>query len=127
MVADTSGAPAPEQWLKSPLRNSWLCDPLVLDSAFQMASLWCYEQRGSVSLPSHAHSYRQFRSTFPADGVTVVLEVREATDKKLRGDFIFLDAGRVVVARLTGYEAVMDPILNRAFKPEKPVQPEAAN
>ena len=35
-----SGAPR-RQWMESPLRNSWLFDPLALDSAFQMASLWC--------------------------------------------------------------------------------------
>ena len=117
MVADVSGAPPPNQWMESPLRNSWLCDPLALDSAFQMASLWCYEQRGYVSLPIHVASYRQFRPAFPAEGVTVVLEVREVTDKKMRGDFTFLDANGAVVARLAGYEAVMDPLLNRAFKP----------
>jgi NAD(P)-dependent dehydrogenase (short-subunit alcohol dehydrogenase family) len=118
MVADVTGAPAPVQWIVAPLRNAWLCDPLVLDSAFQMASLWCYEQHGCVSLPSHAASYRQFRAAFPTEGVKVVLEVREATSKKMRGDFTFLDAESQVIARLVGYEAVMDPLLNRAFKPD---------
>jgi acyl transferase domain-containing protein/NAD(P)-dependent dehydrogenase (short-subunit alcohol dehydrogenase family)/acyl carrier protein len=119
MVADVAGAPDPAHWIASPLRNAWLCDPLVLDSAFQMASLWCYDQRGYVSLPSHAACYRQFRAAFPAQGVKVALEVREVTDKRMRGDFTFLDADGQVIAQLTGYEAVMDPLLNRAFKPEK--------
>jgi hypothetical protein len=119
MVAEVTGAPAPVQWIVAPLRNTWLCDPLVLDSAFQMASLWCYEQHGCVSLPSHAASYRQFRTAFPAEGVKVVLEVREATEKKMRGDFTFLDAESQVIASLLGYEAVMDPLLNRAFKPDR--------
>jgi len=118
MVADVTGAPDPAQWIAVPLRNSWLCDPLVLDSAFQMASLWCFEQRGCVSLPIHAASYRQFRTAFPTEGIKVALEVREATEKKMRGDFTFLDADSQVIARLTGYEAVMDPLLNRAFKPD---------
>jgi acyl transferase domain-containing protein/NAD(P)-dependent dehydrogenase (short-subunit alcohol dehydrogenase family) len=118
MLAEVSGAPEPSQWITAPLRHSWLCDPLVLDSAFQMASLWCYEQHGCVSLPSHAASYRQFRSAFPAAGVTVALEVREATAKKMRGDFTFLDPNGEVIARMIGFEAVMDPLLNRAFKPE---------
>ncbi len=118
MVADAFGAPAPGQWMASPLRNSWLADPLVLDAAFQMASLWCYEQHGCVSLPSRAASYRQFRQAFPSEGITVVLEVRDAAGKKMRGDFTFLDSTGEVVARLTGFEAVMDPVLNRAFKPD---------
>jgi hypothetical protein len=117
MVADVTGAPAPAQWIAAPLRNSWLCEPLVLDSAFQMASLWCFEQYGCVSLPSRAASYRQFRPSFPSDGVKIVLEVREAAGKKMRGDFTFLDADGQVIASLSGYEAVMDPLLNRAFKP----------
>ncbi len=117
MVAEVTGAPAPVQWIAVPLRHSWLCDPLVLDSAFQMASLWCFEQCGVVSLPSRADSYRQFRTAFPADGVKIVLEVREAAGKKMRGDFTFLDHDGQVIASLSGYEAVMDPLLNRAFKP----------
>jgi NAD(P)-dependent dehydrogenase (short-subunit alcohol dehydrogenase family) len=119
MVAEVAGAPPPGQWMASPLRNAWLGDPLVLDSAFQMASLWCYDQHGCVSLPSHAAAYRQFRPAFPADGVKVALEVRETTPKKMRGDFTFLDGNGEVIAQLTGYEAVMDPLLNRAFKPER--------
>jgi acyl transferase domain-containing protein/NAD(P)-dependent dehydrogenase (short-subunit alcohol dehydrogenase family) len=120
MVAEVAGAPEPSHWVASPLRNSWLCDPLVLDSAFQMASVWCYEQHGYVSLPSRAESYRQFRTRFPAAGVTVALEVTDATGKRMRGDFTFLDGQGDVIARLTGYEAVMDPLLNRAFKPDAP-------
>jgi hypothetical protein len=118
MVADVTGAPAPVDWIAAPLRNSWLGDPLALDSAFQMASLWCFEQHGSVSLPSRAASYRQFRAAFPPDGIKIVLEVRAAAGSKMRGDFTFLDADSQVIASLTGYEAVMDPLLNRAFKPD---------
>jgi hypothetical protein len=104
MVAEVTGAPDPVHWIASPLRNAWLYDPLVLDSAFQMASLWCYDQRGCVSLPSHAACYRQFRTAFPAQGVMVVLEVRELTDKKMRGDFTFLTTVRSSPAdRLRGH------------------------
>ena len=52
---------------------------------------------------------------FPTDGVTAVLEVKEVTDHKMTGDFTFLDSKDVVVARLTGYEAVMDATLFKAF------------
>jgi hypothetical protein len=37
----------------------------------------------------------------------------------MRGDFTFIDANSAVVAHLAGYEAVMDPLLNRAFKPSE--------
>ena len=116
MTAQISAAPSPEQWLTDPLRSRWIGDPLVLDSAFQMAIVWCFEEKGVVSLPSYSASYRQYSNNFPSEGVKAVLEVKEVTDHKMRGDFTFLDPDNVVVARLTGYEAVMDDSLFKAFK-----------
>jgi len=118
IVARISSAPAPSRWMQEPLRNKWLSDPLVLDSAFQMAIIWCYEEQGAVSLPSYCEAYRQYRDRFPEAGVTAVLEIREANAYKLTGDFTFLDSRSAVVARITGYEAVMDPALYKAFKPQ---------
>ena len=63
-------------------------------------------------------SYRQYQEQLPADGVRGVLEVIEVTDRKMRGDFTFLDANGAVVARMTGVEAVMDESLYQAFKPQ---------
>jgi acyl transferase domain-containing protein/NAD(P)-dependent dehydrogenase (short-subunit alcohol dehydrogenase family) len=119
ITARISSAPSPVKWMKEPLRSQWIADPLVLDSACQMAILWCFEERGMVSLPSYSASYRQYRDAFPSDGVTAVLEIKEATDHKIIGDFTFLDNNEVVVARMTGYEAVMDASLSKAFKPEQ--------
>ncbi len=116
MVAHVRCAPVPGQWLATPLRNRWIADPLALDGAFQMASLWCFEEKSVVSLPSYALCYRQYRHQFPDGEVICVLEVREATERKMRGDFTFLDANEGVIAQLTGYEAIMDESLNRAFK-----------
>ncbi len=116
MAAKIQTAPAPGLWMKTPLRSSWISDPLVLDSAFQMAIVWCHEQKGMVSLPSYAASYRQFQPEFPAGEITAVLETRQATDKKLTADITFLDRRDKVVARLTGYEAVMDHGLTASFK-----------
>ena len=36
----------------------------------------------------------------------------------MKGGFIFLDEGKNVAARLTGYEAIMDASLAMAFKRE---------
>jgi hypothetical protein len=118
MVAHISPAPAPDEWISAPLRNQWIGDPLVLDSAFQMATVWCFEEKGIVSLPSYAASYRQYCSQFPSDGVTAVLEIKEATSRKMRGNFIFLDSNDEIVAGLSGFEAIMDPSLLKAFKPQ---------
>lgn len=117
MAAKIATAPAPEQWIVSPLRSRWISDPLVLDCAFQMACIWCYEQMGAVSLPSYTASYRQFCSQFPKDDITVVLEVSDKSAHKMTGNFTFLDSNEGVIATLTGYEAVMDDSLFKAFKP----------
>jgi len=115
MVARIVAAPSPSKWMKEPLRSRWIGDPLVLDSAFQMAIVWCFEEKSVVSLPSYSASYRQYRRSFPPDGVTAVLEVDEVSRHKMKGNFTFLDSQGVVVARLTGYEAVMDASLSKAF------------
>ncbi len=117
IAAELASAPPPEQWTTEPFRSRWIGDPLALDAAFQMAIVWCYEQKGVLSLPTFGASYRQYCSRFPAEGVTAVLEVRNTDHHRLQGDFTFLDAQHRVVARLTGYEAVMDPSLTKAFKP----------
>jgi acyl transferase domain-containing protein/NAD(P)-dependent dehydrogenase (short-subunit alcohol dehydrogenase family) len=117
IIAKISSAPAPEVWVKEPLRSTWLSDPLALDCAFQLATLWCYEETGSVSLPSYCRHYRQYWSTFPTDGVTAVLQVTNLTDHKMTGDFTLIDVENRVVAELKGYEAIMDASLYKAFKP----------
>ncbi|MDL1984409.1 MAG: SDR family NAD(P)-dependent oxidoreductase [Deltaproteobacteria bacterium] len=116
ILARISSAPSPVKWMKEPLRSKWIGDPLVLDSAFQMAIIWCFEEMGVVSLPTYSASYRQYRNKFPSEGVTALLEVREVTKRKLKADFTFLDLNNVVVAQLTGYEAAMDESLFKAFK-----------
>jgi len=118
IIAEISSAPSPAKWMKDPLRNRWLCDPLVLDSAFQMAIIWCYDEMGKVSLPVYFASYRQYCDSFPANGVTAILKVNKATDHIMRGDFTFLDPDNIIVARLSGYEAVFDASLYKAFKPK---------
>jgi len=116
MVAELVSAPPPDHWTTEPLRSRWIGDPLVLDAAFQMAIVWCFEQKGMVSLPSFGASYRQYCTRFPEEGVTAVLEIRQADQNKMKGDFTFLDIRHAVIARLTGYEAVMDTSLAKAFK-----------
>jgi hypothetical protein len=83
-----------------------------------MAILWCFEEKKTVSLPSYATSYRQYRHQFPTEGVTAVLEVSDVTNHKMRGDFTFSDSNGEIVARLTGYQAILDASLRKAFKPQ---------
>ncbi|MCF8067503.1 MAG: SDR family NAD(P)-dependent oxidoreductase [Desulfobacterales bacterium] len=117
MIAKLISAPSPDVWMKDPLRSRWIGDPLALDAAYQMAIIWSYETMGILSLPSYTASYRQYRDKFPAEGITAVLETLAATDHKFTGNFTFLDSDNIVIATISGYEAVMDESLAEAFRP----------
>jgi len=120
IAASVKGAPAPAKWIRRPLRSAWLTDPLVLDSAFQMMILWSFERFGSGSLPCFAGRYRQFQESFPREGVQVVIRVISETPHGATADMEFLDrnSGKLV-ARLEGYECVIDPSLKQAFQRNK--------
>ena len=102
--------------MQDPIQGCWMADPMVLDGAFQMAIVWCFEQTGKVCLPCYARAYRQYRPAFPASGVTAVMSVTAASHRKMVADFTFLDKARQVVATLDGYEATVDESLIHAFK-----------
>jgi hypothetical protein len=117
MRADIATAPAPSDWIKHPARNRWITDPLIIDCAFQMASLWCYEEAGRVSLPSYLAAYRQYCRRFPTGPLQAVLLARSLSRHKMIADFFFLGPDQSVVAMIRGFESVMDDELMRAFKP----------
>ncbi len=116
MTARLTSAPKPEAWMQDPIKGHWMADPMVLDGAFQMAIVWCFEQTGKVCLPSYARAFRQYRPAFPASGVTAVMSVTAASHRKMVADFTFLDSDRQVVATLNGYEATIDESLIHAFQ-----------
>lgn len=109
-------APHPSAWMKQPIRTGWLTDPLALDSAFQLMILWCFEKTGTGSLPTRLDKYRQFRRNFPKDGVTINLLVESVSNHEARASIEFVDHKGKLVARIDGYECVIDASLNGAFK-----------
>ncbi len=121
MTARLASAPMPAEWMAEPLRSRWISDPLIIDAAFQMSIVWCYEHMGAPSLPAYVAAYRQYCRQYPKDGVTAVMEVREAGRRKMTADFSFLDAADNVLGGITGFECVMDPALFKAFELREPV------
>ena len=116
IAGSVATSPAPAEWLEQPVRNSWLTDPLAIDSAFQLVVLWCRERLGANSLPTAIGGYRQFRRAFPAEGVRVVAEISQASDARVLANVEFLDTRGELVARLGSYECVVDASLNQAFR-----------
>jgi hypothetical protein len=115
IIGRVSSSPPPSDWIQRPLRQRWLADPLVLDCSFQLMVVWSQEHRGAPSLPCHLARYRQYQRSFPAGGVRVVAYVTRDSDLHALADIDYLDERGQVVARLEGYECVIDPALKRAF------------
>ncbi len=110
-------APQPAGWIRTPFRSDWISDPLSLDSAFQMMILWSFQRFGAGSLPCFAGRFRQYHDSFPRDGVQVVIRVTSEREHGATADMEFLERGSgKLVARLEGYECVIDPALSRAFQ-----------
>ncbi|CAH2031277.1 type I polyketide synthase [Trichlorobacter ammonificans] len=116
IAARVAAAPAPSRWIRQPLRSSWLTDPLALDCAFQLMILWSFHRFGAASLPCFAGRYRQYGESFPKDGVQTVIRVTAEREHGATADIEFLErSSGKLVARLEGYECVIDPSLERAF------------
>ena len=119
-------APSPAEWIARPTRGTWIFDPLAIDCAFQLVVLWCRSHFGSNSLPTLVRGLRQYQSRFPAEGVRILVEIREATETRAVADVEFLDADEGLIARLDGYECVIDRSLNEAFCRNTLASPAAA-
>jgi NAD(P)-dependent dehydrogenase (short-subunit alcohol dehydrogenase family)/acyl carrier protein len=115
-VAKLKAAPPPGQWLKQPLRQHWLTDPLVLDGCFQLAILWGRQQRGAAGLPCHVRRYRQYRKGMPATGARALLTLERATELHAVAGLQLVDEAGQVLAIAEGYEFVLDPALERAYR-----------
>ncbi len=124
MSALVAPAPTPSAWIRQPLRQSWIADPLVLDASFQMMCLWCHQYLGSFSLPCFAGNYRQYRRAFPREGARVQARITQQTPQRVLVDLDYLDRNGVLIARLENYECVVDASLNEAFRRNRlPVSP----
>ncbi len=116
IVANVNVAPQPSAWITQPIRSSWLAEPLVLDSAFQMMILWSFEENGIASLPTAIASYRQYQRSYPKDSVKIVVNVDEQTKHRANAAIEFLDSKGQLIALIDGYECVRDGSLQTAFK-----------
>jgi malonyl CoA-acyl carrier protein transacylase len=116
ITANVNTAPQPSTWMTQAIRSSWLTDPLVLDSAFQMMILWSFEESGIPSLPTAIASYRQFQRSYPKDNAQIVIEVNDKTDHRANAAIEILDSKGELIALLDGYECVRDSSLQSAFK-----------
>ena len=115
IIANVGSAPLPSAWMKQPMRSAWLADPMAIDAAFQLMILWCFETRGIGSLPTRFAHYRQYRRNFPGTGIRVIIRARATDEHTAGGTIEFLDSTGALIARIEGYECVMDATLQESF------------
>jgi acyl transferase domain-containing protein/NAD(P)-dependent dehydrogenase (short-subunit alcohol dehydrogenase family)/acyl carrier protein len=121
--AIVKAAPKPENWIKQPLRNVWLTDPLTIDSAFQLMILWSFERSGSGSLPSFAGRYRQFQDCFPTEGTLIAIRITSERNHGASADIEFIDRkSGTLIARMEDYQCTIAPTLQQAFKQNRLAQ-----
>jgi len=117
--SQVNAATAPASWMKKPIRSSWLADPLVLDSSFQMMILWTFEQFGIGSLPTAIGEYKQFQKSFPKEGCKININVIEHSEYRALATIEFIDKTDQLIARIDNYECVIDASLEEAFAKNK--------
>ena len=89
----------------------------MLDAAFQAAILWSHERMGQVCLPSFIANLRLYSSFEKLKGnIRILFTVNEESKIKIKGYFTFLNEKNIVIASITGFEAITDPSLNEKFK-----------
>jgi hypothetical protein len=116
LVARCRVAPPPKDWMEEPVRSRWIADPLALDSGLQAMIVWTSDREGKLSLPSRFTRYRQFVSSFPSEGARIVIDVHERTNGKVVSDIDWIGEDGNLLARLEGYESVVDSGLSKAFR-----------
>ena len=116
LVARCRVAPPPKDWMHEPVRNRWIADPLVVDSGLQAMIVWTSDRVGQASLPSRWARYRQFVPEFPENGARIVISVHGRTNGKVVSDIDWIGEDGRLLARLEGYESVVDSSLSEAFR-----------
>jgi len=116
LVAHCRVAPPPGEWMHEPVRSRWIADPLVLDAGLQAMIVWTSDRVGEASLPSRLARYRQFVAAFPENGARIVISVRERNNGRVVSDIDWVGEDGILLARLEGYESVVDSSLRQAFR-----------
>jgi NAD(P)-dependent dehydrogenase (short-subunit alcohol dehydrogenase family) len=93
--------------------GTWLIDPVVLDTAPQLAILWSRATHDTTSLPNHVAEFELYGDLGPGDAIEVVVRtLAEADAHTFKADVWFLREG-MVVARMSGLEGSSSAELNR--------------
>ena len=114
IVVTASTAPAPAAWVQHPLRGAWLTDPLALDCVFQAMSVWCPRNAGRCRCRVLWVDIASSSARFPNGSVRVVCRVEKGNGPVVRAEIEFVADDGNLIARIDGFECVLDAKLNAA-------------
>ncbi len=115
MVASIKAAPKPAAWIDSPLRGTWLTDPLVIDGVLQLGIVWQHAKTGHLSLPGYVANFEQYADRFPEGAVRCALHVRESSSSRVVADAYLSDKSGKLIAKLDGCTWTTNAQLADAF------------
>jgi acyl transferase domain-containing protein/NAD(P)-dependent dehydrogenase (short-subunit alcohol dehydrogenase family)/acyl carrier protein len=101
-------SPPPTAWMQNPVRGSWISDPLAVDAAFQLLSIWSYQRHRAASLPVFAGRFRQYRKSFPQDGVLIAARITHDVGATLSAPLEFNESDGPRVSKITHAEQVKE-------------------
>ena len=94
-------AGTPSDWIPKTTRKRWDADPLVVDSALQLAAMVAWVRYQRAGTPVSMGRYVQYRA-MPKDRVTVDCTVGERDGDRFTADFTLRDPEGQIVARIEG-------------------------
>jgi hypothetical protein len=104
---------SPQRCLRAPAQGEWLVDPVVMDSAFQLAILWARVHTDMTPLPAGFQSFRLFA---PLVGSRLRADFRaraSAGGHVLDTQVTFMDPDGRILARLEDMQFNCSRALNR--------------
>jgi acyl transferase domain-containing protein/NAD(P)H-dependent flavin oxidoreductase YrpB (nitropropane dioxygenase family)/short-subunit dehydrogenase len=107
----------PEAFFAHEPDGEWITDPVLIDSALQLAVVWARTKLDQTPLPARIGRYRRFA---PAAGDSILCEARiqhHPGNPILRGDILFRDETGRVIAAIDDMEGTCSSALNRLAQP----------
>jgi hypothetical protein len=119
-ISGMLAASTPGLCLADGAAGQWLMDPVVVDSAFQLALMWERSHHDMTGLPSRIAAYRGY-GTFYQSAVRCCIKARTANEgQHLVTDIYFLDSSGRLIAAMEGTEFSCSTALNRLAEIDTP-------
>jgi acyl transferase domain-containing protein/NAD(P)-dependent dehydrogenase (short-subunit alcohol dehydrogenase family) len=115
ILGAVDGSPDPADWLKTPVTDRWITDPMIIDAAFQMLILWTTLKLDMPSLPCGLKRYTQYVKHMPS-WANVDVRMRDHKSSQIVSDIYIFDMSGNIVASIEANECITDKGLRDAFQ-----------